>query len=197
MHERLDLLDDAIDVVADLMEQIPTEALALPTPCTEYRVGDLFDHLVGWAGIFEAATHQTDAVRDPEAHLVDEDHGAALRQFGHSAVAGLRAKGLERQLVMVSNPIPASMVLDMMTMEYPGHGWDLAVATGRRYPFSVPMVEAAQAAAERMIQPQYRGHEAGQFRPVVVTAVDAPPVERFVAFLGRDPRWGPPAETHS
>lgn len=98
-------------------------------------------------------------------------------------------------MVLTSTPIPGQMVVDMMTMEYPGHGWDLAVATGRPYPFDDRAVGAAQKAAERMIHPPFRGTEEGQFRPVVPTGPDPSLLERYVAFLGRDPHWSP--ETNS
>lgn len=191
MSDRLALLDEVIDSTVDLLDAIPPEAYDRPTPCTEYTVGDLIDHLVGWVHVFEAATRETDASRDPDSYLVGHGHGAAFRRAGHSAVAGLRDKGTDRQIVFTSTPIPDQMVVDMMTMEYPGHGWDLTVATGRPYPFDDRAVGAAQEAAERMIQPPFRGNGEGQFRPVVATGPDSTRLERYVAFLGRDPHWSP------
>ncbi|HEX2153219.1 MAG TPA: hypothetical protein VHL52_04515 [Acidimicrobiia bacterium] len=150
-----------------------------------------------WAYVFEAATTETDASRDADAHRVEKDLGGAFRAAGHAAAAGLRDKGLDRTVAMTSNPIPAPMVLDMMIMEYPGHGWDLSRATGQNCPFDPEVVTDALEAAERMIQPQYRGHEKGQFRPIVATAYGASVVDRYVTFLGRDPAWRPGFETQS
>jgi uncharacterized protein (TIGR03086 family) len=195
MSDRIDLLDSAVDTMADLMEGVAPAEFGLPTPCTHYTVGDLLDHVVGWAYVFGAATTETDASRDPDTYRVEKDHAGAFRRAGHAAAAGLRQKGLDRTVVMTSNPIPASMVLDMMIMEYPGHGWDLSRATGQDYPFDAEVVTDALEAAERMIQPQYRGQEEGQFRPIVPTADGASVVDRYVAFLGRDPAWRPGLET--
>lgn len=94
---------------------------------------------------------------------------------------------------MVSNPIPATMILDMMTMEYPGHGWDLAVATGRLYPFDNSTVRAAHEAAARITAPEYRGDEKGQFRPVVPTPESATPLGTDLSpSWGVDPHWSQP-----
>ena len=191
MHRR------AIDHMADLIAGVPADSWAEPTPCTEFTVRDLVDHLVGWVHIFEAATWETNAPRDPDHYLVSEGHAAAFRRAGHAAVEGLADRGLDRQLLMVKARIPASMIRDMMAMEYPGHGWDLAVATGQSYPFEDDIVEAALEAAPRTISPEYRGHGEGQFRPVVATSPDAGIVERYVAFLGRDPAWRPPSRAVS
>jgi uncharacterized protein (TIGR03086 family) len=191
MSADIDLLDRMIDRTADLIDGIGTERLERPTPCTRFTVGDLLDHLVGWAHVFEAATNELDVSRDPTTYEVDTHRGDAFRRAGHAAVAGLREGGVDRDMVMTTNPIPGTMVRDMMTMEYPGHGWDLAVATEQAYPFTDEEVEAAHRAAERMIQPPFRGQEEGQFRPVVDTPAGASSVARYVAFLGRDPFWAP------
>ena len=191
MSAAIDLLDRMIDRTADLIDATGSEQLEGPTPCTRFSVGELLDHLVGWAHVFEAATNELDVSRDPTTYEVDSNRADAFGRAGHAAVAGLREGGVDRDMVMTTNPIPGTMVLDMMTMEYPGHGWDLAVATGQAYPFTDEEVEAAHRAAERMIQPPFRGLEEGQFRPVVDTPAGAPPVARYVAFLGRDPSWAP------
>lgn len=192
-----EMLHRAIDHMADLIEGVPHRSWDDSTPCEEFTVRDLVDHLVGWIHIFEAATWETDAVRDPNHSLVNTGHAEAFRRAGHSAIEGLAEGGLDRRLRMVKASIPASMVRDMMTMEYPGHGWDLSVATGQAYPFEDDLVEAALEAAPRTIAPEYRGFGEGQFRPVVPTAPDAGIVERYVAFLGRDPAWRPPSRAAS
>lgn len=193
MTERLDLLDDVIDRTAGLIDGIDPVRFDDPTPCTEYSVGVLIDHLVGWVHVFEAATRDLDVSRDPTGYEVADGHGRAFRRAGHAAVEGLRDLGVDREMVMTANPIPGTMVLDMMTMEYPGHGWDLAVATSQDHPFTEKQVIAAHEAAERMILPEFRGPTEGQFRPVVEVAETAPVMDRYVAYLGRDPRWSPGA----
>ena len=190
-------LHRSIDHMARLIERIPPGSWQDPTPCAEFAVKDLVDHLVGWVHIFEAAAWDTDAPRDPDHYRVQTGHAEAFRRAGHSSVSGLEEGGLDRQLLMSQARIPGSMIRDMIAMEYPGHGWDLAVATGQAYPFEDEIVEEALAAAERTISSEYRGYGEGQFRPVVPTGPEATVVERYVAFLGRDPHWQPPAQAAS
>jgi uncharacterized protein (TIGR03086 family) len=74
----------------------------------------------------------------------------------------------------------------MMLIEYVGHGWDLAVATGQPVPYAEPEAQAALEAARGMLMPAYRGP--GQtFGDEVEVSADAAAMDRFVAFIGRDP----------
>lgn len=77
MLAQLGLIDGIVDRMADLLNDIPRQEFARATPCTEYTVGGLVDHLVGWVHIFEAAAEETDASRDPDTYLVKDSHGEA------------------------------------------------------------------------------------------------------------------------
>ncbi len=90
---------------------------------------------------------------------------------------------------MTGDPIPGRFVLNMLLMEYVGHGWDLARALGSNTTHSANEVDMALQAAMAIIEPKYRGH--GMFGEVVDVEPTASPIERFVAFLGRNPRWQP------
>ena len=46
--------------MAGLVEAVPDDALGRPTPCEQYTVGDLLDHVNGFALAFTAA-----AVKEP------------------------------------------------------------------------------------------------------------------------------------
>ncbi|MFP5372671.1 MAG: TIGR03086 family protein, partial [Actinomycetes bacterium] len=73
------------------------------------------------------------------------------------------------------------------------HGWDIARATGQPYEADAEHVEVCistmgpQPGEERPV-----GDSVAFGRPVDVP-VDAPPIDRLVAVLGRDPSWTPPS----
>ena len=79
------------------------------------------------------------------------------------------------------------MVFTMTLMEYLTHGWDLAVATGQRVPFTETEAETTLRRADGMLPSEYRG--AGMpFGDVVPVPDDAPAVDRLVGYMGRDPQ---------
>jgi uncharacterized protein (TIGR03086 family) len=79
----------------------------------------------------------------------------------------------------------------MMLGEFVGHGWDLAKATGA--PLDWPDAAATQAleSMRAMVQPGMRGPDKFMGEEVPVPD-DAPPLDKLVAFSGRDPNWTPP-----
>jgi len=48
-------LEPAARRMARLVEAVPDDALGQPTPCERYTVGDLLDHIAGFALTFTAA----------------------------------------------------------------------------------------------------------------------------------------------
>ena len=54
-------------------------------------------------------------------------------------------------------------------------------------PYTGEEAAVGLAAAEAIIEPQYRGH--GMFGDIVEVGADAGAMDRFVAFIGRDPSW--------
>lgn len=74
-------------------------------------------------------------------------------------------------MTMTSSPLPGEFVVNMLLMEYVGHGWDLCRATGRESPYSDHEADAALTAAQAILQPQYRG--TGMFEAEVNVADDA------------------------
>lgn len=177
-----------IDKTTTLLAGVRPEQLALPTPCPDYDVAALTDHLVGWLRMFAARAAGAEHHEDPGAYKCGAHPVAEFAAAGRQAVAAFRSGAADRPLRMTSSELPGSMVLGMMLIEYVGHGWDLAVATGQPVPYTEPEAQAALEAARGMLMPAYRGP--GQtFGFEVEVSADTTAVDRLVAFIGRDPNW--------
>src|SRR5438034_197071 len=84
---------------------------------------------------------------------------------------------------------------DVDLLEAVTHGGDLATATSQPTGYPHEVVEAAFAAGRGMLEPRFRG-EGKPFGDEVEAPSSAPPLERLVAFMGRDPHWsGGPASS--
>jgi uncharacterized protein (TIGR03086 family) len=184
-------LEPAARRLAQLVEAVPDDALADPTPCAAYTVGDLLDHVAGSVAAFGAAAVKDplpggpagDAARLPPDWRVGLPRDAlALAQAWSDPAAwnGMTAAG--------GVDLPADVAGVVALDELVIHGWDVAVATGQEYAYDGPGLDAVFE-----LVTQFRGGAIeGLFGPEVRVAADAPLLERVLGAAGRDPRWTPP-----
>ena len=186
----VDLLESVLTKTGDLIAGVDEDQWGLPTPCPDFDVRALVNHLVGWIRTFDAGRHGRDADEDPAAYRAGEDPAAEFRAAATSLVAGWREHGLAAPARGSGAERPGEMVftVTVTVIEYLTHGWDLAVATGQALPFSDEESLAALARAQVTLLPQYRG-EGMPFGEVVEVEPDATATQRLVAFLGRRPGW--------
>jgi uncharacterized protein (TIGR03086 family) len=182
---------------AALIGHITSDQLAAPTPCPRYTLGDLLDHVNGLAEAFtKAATKQvTDTVGPPPpgdaARLDDQWRVRIPERLVAMARAWREPTAWEGTTAAGGLELPGEIAGLVALNEVLVHGWDIARATGQPYD-----VDPEQA--ERCLR--VMGPQAGEERPVgedvafgrpVDVPVDAAPLDRLVATMGRSPSWTP------
>lgn len=183
----IELLSGVLTKTGDLIEGVQPDQRSLPTPCPEYDVDGLLDHIVGWVQVFEAGSEGRTYDGDPSAFHVDDDPAGQFRSSASNLVTSWRERGLDREVAISSGAkMPGQMVFNMTVMEYLAHGWDLATATGQVVPYTDAEAAEALVRARATLPPEYQG-EGQAFGAVVEVDDDAPAVDRFIGFLGRDP----------
>lgn len=164
-----------------------------PTPCTEYDVAQLTDHVVGWLTAFAAGFADPDG-RAPRASLdgytAPPDPAAAVRTAAAGLVAAVRGGAGARPLRLGEAAMPGEIALGMILWEYQVHGWDLARATGQAWSPPAAAAEESLAFAPAMLTEDYQGEGRAFGKPVPVPDT-APPLDRLLGLSGRDPGWHP------
>ena len=177
----------AVAVLTPLVHATPASALTNPTPCDKWAVRDLISHLVGGGYVF-AAGLRGDTVDPGEApaDLVGDDHvaayDAAIAAF-ETALAG--TDDLSRPVTLPFATIPADVALRIAAADLLVHSWDLATATGQPFEPPVEFVEAVEPFYKEFIAPPLR--DGDTFAEAVIVDDRATPIERLVAFAGRQP----------
>jgi uncharacterized protein (TIGR03086 family) len=181
MPDPVDLFDRAAAGAHGVMAAVTVDQLTLPTPCREWTVQDLIDHMVGGPGYLLAAL----AGRLPEPR---SGGGAAdYRKAVDEVLTGLGQPGAgERTCVSplgfewTVRDAVAGTFMDTLI-----HTWDLAVATGQDRTLDPALVESCVA----MFLPEMpeRGRAAGIVGPAMPVPDDASPQERLLAAMGRQP----------
>jgi uncharacterized protein (TIGR03086 family) len=189
MTTQLDL-EPAACRVADLVATVPDDALIWPTPCADYTVGDLLDHIGGAALAFTAA-----AVKQPLEGGAPGDAGNLGADWRTRIPRDLYAladawrdpeawTGMTRAGgVDLPGEVAGLVALDELVI----HGWDLARAIGRPTAY-----DGAELTAVHETVAHFRAAGIdGLFGPEVEVADDAPLLDRILGLAGRDPNWRP------
>lgn len=187
MSEKISrLLEVAAGRALPVVRGISDEQLAAPTPCSEYDVHALADHLFQVIVNFQALAAKKDAEfgAAPE-HLAGPwrerfaDETAAL-------VAAWDAPGAEDGTSGAMG-LPARTVGAMVLGDLTVHAWDLARATGQPYEPDTAVVEML-VVEFGALAPTAR--KMGVFGEPVPVADDAGSFEVLLAKTGRNPNWG-------
>jgi uncharacterized protein (TIGR03086 family) len=181
----IDVLESVLAKDERLIAAVTPEQLSKETPCPDYDVRTLLDHIVGWVRAFGAGANDRDHDEDPGTYHTD--HPAEdFRVAAADLVKGWRDGGTDRKVRASTMEMPGEAVLAMTVMEYVTHGTDLARATGQPIPFTDDEIRTAFEHAKNMLPPEYRG-EGQAFGEIVPVPDDAPLRHRFLGFMGRTP----------
>ncbi|MGH9063895.1 MAG: TIGR03086 family metal-binding protein [Acidimicrobiales bacterium] len=179
----VDVLESVLGKDAALIREVRPDQWTGPTPCPDYDVRALVDHIVGWLQVFGAAATGRTVDGDP-ATFTSSDPVGEFRAAAAEVVAGWRSGGVDRTVRLAGPDLPGQMVLAMTLMEYVTHGCDLAAATSQAVPFSDAELELALERARATLPDQYRG-EGQAFGLALDVPEGAPVLERLLGFMGR------------
>ncbi len=190
-----DLHRRSVEGFTALVEAVDDDAWTGPTPCSDWDVRALVNHVVNedlWTvPLMEGATIEEVGDRF-DGDLLGPAPAAAARAAGDTATMAAASGIVGGRIVHLSfGDTPAEEYAYQLAADHVIHGWDLAAATGGDRTLDPELVAALTAwFAER--EELYRGAGAIGPRPDAVAASDDPQDRLLVAF-GRDPGWVPPA----
>jgi len=188
-------LTPAAQRMADLVSGVSDDMLGRPTPCPDYRLGDLIDHVGGLTAAFtNAATKDTADSQGPsgDASRLGDDWRTRIP----SALSTLAEAWLDPEAwtgmtraggVDLPSEVAGIVALDELVL----HGWDVARASGQPFDVDPDLLEVVHGFVLQFSGPGQDGPRGGLFGPAVDVADDAPLLERVVGLAGRDPAWTP------
>lgn len=172
--------------IRDLIANTTPEQLDNATPCSQWKVRDLVNHLVGGGTAFGQALkgEPMEMFEGPMPDLLGDDPVAAWDGAVKTFSEGVDSPGaLARDVALPFGTFPGSVVLELAKFDLLVHAWDLATATDQAFEPPADVVEPAIGAAQMIIQPPAR--DGDTFKDEITPASDAAPIERLVAFTGR------------
>jgi uncharacterized protein (TIGR03086 family) len=178
-----------------LVTSVDETRLDAPTPCPDYTVGDLLDHIGSLAVAFAEAArkeHGTNATQAPPgstAHLDPDWRTRIPADLEALAVAWQDPAAWVGTTTIAAMEMPAAAVGAVAIDEVVTHAWDLARALGQPFDADADAIAGAMEFIGPISEPS--APRPPIFGPVVAVSEDASPMARFVALTGRDPDWRP------
>jgi uncharacterized protein (TIGR03086 family) len=194
-------LGPAAREVSRLLDGVKDDHLDGPTPCPDYPVAALLDHMMGlsiaftWAARKSAAEEGGSDESAPglatAAHL-DPQWRTSLPQRLDALVDAWRdPQAWEGMTEAGGITLPAEEMGAVALDELVLHGWDLARSTGQRFECDPVSTAVVLEFTGVVAQPENAGAREGLFGSVVEVPADASDLDRALGYAGRDPAWTP------
>ncbi|AHH94505.1 TIGR03086 family metal-binding protein [Kutzneria albida] len=180
-HHRI--LTLAAEPITEVLGSLRADQFDLPTPCAEFTVRQLVEHLIEWVPALEGAARKEFLPPSPGP----ADAEALLAQIDRLVRAWGRAEAWQG-MTRVGGPteFPAEFAGGMVLGELVVHGWDLARAVSWSpqwndevlLPLHGILVETAQL-----------GRDMGVYAARVEVPDESSTVDKVLGLTGRDPGW--------
>ena len=199
------LFRKAVQIAEPVIAAVTPDQLYRPSPCVEYNVKELLDHLVfvlhrvanlGRGDEAFAPNSMADAVIDHQDWAADWRAAAADVEAAWSDDATL-----SKTIVLPWATMTGAEVLGMYTSEITTHTWDAAKATGQHPAWDDEVCQLGLDSMHRDLPmadrtPMWEAFRANvpanfqfdaPFANAVAVAADAPLIQQLVAWTGRQP----------
>jgi uncharacterized protein (TIGR03086 family) len=187
--------------LAALVIGVTDDQLALPTPCPDYQVGDLLDHIATLSRAFTfCAEKDLVALADRpglgnSARLADDWRAQISHDLGGMARAWSDPAAWEGMTRIGGGDQPGSVAGMIGLEELVVHGWDIARSTGQEFSADPATLDGALAALQLFQQPGVEPAPGSPFGPAIDVPEDAARLDQVIALSGRNPHWSPDTES--
>ncbi len=175
-----------LEAVSSLLENVDAADLANETPCSEFLVGDLLDHMVMVARRIALIGYGEDFSQAEQEKLGADWLTAWQEAVTQIAPAWQEDEKLAQEFVVPWGKTPGAPTLWTYVCELAIHGRDLAIATNQDFAVEDVALQGAFVSA-KFIPAEGRQDPAMPFDPVVEVAETESVLEQMAGWLGRKP----------
>lgn len=171
--------------VGELMRSVDDEQLALATPCDEFTVKELMEHLVLVMRRVEAIG-RGDHFSTVNQEAADSGWFDAYRTAAHGVqIAWGDPASLDGMYEVPWGQIPGGPLMGAYAGELAVHGWDLATAVGAEFTVDDALLQPSLDGARMGIPAEIREDPMVPFGPVVAAPEGASVLLQLAGWYGR------------
>jgi uncharacterized protein (TIGR03086 family) len=173
-----------------IVERLSRMDYAKATPCQEWNVRDVANHLLGTLELGRALLSDTPPEAPvgpgelPGVDLAGDDPAKAYRVGVESLLAAAAGDAFSRVHQTPLGDMPGAVLGGFTTLDIFVHGWDLARATGQSTGMDDALAEEILGFAHQAVTDETRAPRIG---PQVAAPEGASATERLMAYMGRTP----------
>ncbi len=181
--EVADALSQSNSIVSGIVAQLTPEHREMKTPCKQWTVHDLLNHMVG-AGLRVASMLEGNEFNsDPDADHLPQGPANGWAGAVATMTNAATAENLAALRQAPFGEMPGSAILSVIVADHITHAWDLSQATGISLEVSDDLADFAQQTWGMVIQPDFRNGDAFEDEKPCPDGASA--IERVAAFTGR------------
>jgi uncharacterized protein (TIGR03086 family) len=177
-------LEQAIATTRSILVGVTKQQLGDETPCANWKVSDLVNHIVGGQYFFEASVKGEPL--EGETDFSATDFVSAFDDGSERCLAAFRTDGaMDKMLTLPWGQMKGSAFAGLSATDTFTHGWDLARATGQNTDLAPSLATTLLAGAKQAIAPAFRNPEGNPFGPEQTAPDGSSAADQLAAFLGR------------
>ena len=176
--DELECAEATFAVLEHVLHGIAADDLDKQTPCREYDVASLTDHLMNSITVLGGAA----GAEFPERDRTDSVERQVVLA-GRPALDAWKRRGLDGTVPFGDNEAPATVMAGILSLEFLVHAWDYAAAVGREVNAPDSLTDYVLGVARNVITPE--GRTRAGFDDPIEMPDDAGALDRLLAFTGR------------
>lgn len=184
----LPTIGKVLERAGQVVDNVKPGDLGKSTPCTEWTVRDVINHVTGGATMFAECVENGSVPDDRFGQLMGgdnlgDDYKGAFHTASDRARAAFGSPGaLDKMVKLPFGEMPAGIALNIAVMDVMTHAVDIARATGQTIDDD-ELLETALAVGRQLITDDRR--MPGMFDAEQPVADDASAEDKLLAFAGR------------
>ena len=188
MPNPIEVYENAVKVLAPIMDGVTAAQLSSNTPCTEWSVQSLINHALAVQNFANSqlsnASFDMSTMGNVDHALPSEGAEAAFKSITDTTLATLKKVNLEETAETPFGAMPGGQFIMVPITDMIIHKWDLGNATGQNSAIDNALAEVGIQVLSHIVE---GGRERGAFGPEVTVLAGASAQDRLLGLSGRTP----------
>jgi uncharacterized protein (TIGR03086 family) len=182
--EPTEQLSYLLPTLSATVDRIQTMQMNDPTPCSEFTVHDVLNHMIVLGGSFTYWFRGDDAPELKAPGVYGWVPAAEFREVMDDLLDAVKSPGaMERTITTPMGEMPGETFARLVAFDGLIHGWDLASSTGQQFQVPPTVICAVDEFARGAITPEMR--DGDTFKDAATAPEGSSQLEHLAAFSGR------------